>query len=250
MFSLENKVALVTGASRGLGAGIAEGLATAGADVIINYLSAKERAEAVAARIKEKGRRCVIVTADVSQEDPVRSLFETVKSEFGRLDILVNNAGTARPQDIFQTSLADWQFIINTNLTSTFLCSKYAMEMMKDQGHGRIIAISSVVGHRGALYGHTHYAASKSAQLGLMKTLARTGAPFGITANAVAPGIIQTELLFDTHGSEEVQRLSETVPLGLGSPSDVAAAVVFLASDEARYITGATIDVNGGIYMR
>lgn len=250
MFSLSQKVVLVTGASRGLGAGIAHTLGRAGADVVVNYRSSGDRAGEVVDQLQAFGRHALAVQADVSQEDDVQRLFATTHREFGRLDVLVNNAGTTLPEDILETSLENWQQIINTNLTSTFLCSKYALEIMRSQGSGRIINISSIVGQRGALYGHAHYAATKSGQIGLTKTVARTAAPYGITVNAIAPGLISTELLFQTHGSEEIQKLSADIPLGLGTAEDVGYAVLFLASDEARFITGATIDVNGGAYFR
>ncbi|MEA3336744.1 MAG: 3-oxoacyl-ACP reductase family protein [Chloroflexota bacterium] len=250
MFSLTQKVALVTGASRGLGAGIARALAQAGADVVVNYRSSSDRAGEVVDQIQALGRRALAVQADVSQESDVHHLFMELQKEFGRLDILVNNAGTTLPEDIFEISLKHWHQIIDTNLTSTFLCSKYAMEIMRFQESGRIINISSIVGQRGALFGHAHYAATKSGQLGLTKTVARTAAPYGVTVNAIAPGLINTELLLQTHGSEEIRELSAAIPLGLGTVEDIGYAAVYLASDEARFVTGATIDVNGGAYLR
>jgi NAD(P)-dependent dehydrogenase (short-subunit alcohol dehydrogenase family) len=177
-------------------------------------------------------------------------MFEQIKEHYGCLDILVNNAGTTKSQDIFETELEDWDFILKTNLSSVFLCSKAAMEIMKKQKSGRIINISSIVGERGALYGHVHYASTKSGMFGFTKTLARTAAPLGITVNCIAPGIIETELLFKTHGEAEVTKLAESVPLGLGKTKDIGLAVAFLAGDGGRYITGTTIDVNGGMYLR
>lgn len=250
MFSLENKVALVTGASRGLGAGIAKTLARAGADVIVNYKYAEEQADAVVADIQSMGCKSIAIQADVSREEDVSMMFTKVKAEFQRLDILVNNAGTTVDEDIFNTTLESWQNIIATNLTGTFLCAKQAMEMMREQRSGRIITISSIVGHRGALFGHVHYAATKSGQLGFTKTLARTGAPYGITVNAIAPGLTATELLFQTHGEEAIAELAKSIPMGLGTVEEVGYVAVFLASDEAKHITGATIDINGGMYMR
>ena len=247
MNDLTGKVALVTGASRGLGRGIALALAEQGADVVVNYRSAEKEANDVCAAIRGMGRRALPVRADVGTADGAAALFDAAMAEYGQLDILVNNAGSTRAQDIFEAELEDWEFIVRTNMTSAFLCSKRAMEIMRDQGRGRIVFISSVVGHRGALYGHVHYAATKS---GMVKTLARTGAPLGITVNAVAPGIIETELLMQTHGEDEVEALAADVPLGLGKPRDAGLAVAFLCGEGGRYITGATIDVNGGMYLR
>ncbi len=247
---LKGQTALVTGASRGLGKGIALTLAEKGADIAVNYRSNQEEAAKVKKEIEEMGRKAILIQGDVSDKEDVKKLFANIKSEWGKLDILVNNAGTTKSQDIFETELEDWEFIIKTNLTSAFLCSKMAMEIMKKQGSGRIINISSIVGHRGALYGHVHYAATKSGMFGFTKTLARTAAPFGITANCVAPGIIETELLYQTHGKEEIEKLSSGVPLGLGNARDIGLGVAFLCGEGGRYITGATLDINGGMYLR
>ena len=171
-------------------------------------------------------------------------------ADIEKLDILVNNAGTSQDKDIFEIEKEDWDRIIRINLTSGYLCSKLAMEKMAAQKSGRIIFISSVVGERGALFGHIHYAATKSGQIGITKTLARTAAPYNITVNAIAPGIIETELLYQTHGADGVAELGKTIPLGLGKVEDIGAAAVYLCSDEARYVTGATLDVNGGTNFR
>lgn len=247
---LKGKTALVTGASRGLGKGIALALAEKGADIVINYHSNSIEAEITKAKIEALGRKAILIQADVSDKADVDRMFEQIKEHYGRLDILVNNAGTTRAQDIFETDIDDWNFILKTNLSSVFLCSKAAMEIMKEQQSGRIINISSIVGERGALYGHVHYASTKSGMFGFTKTLARTAAPLGITVNCIAPGIIETELLFKTHGKEEVMKLAENVPLGLGKTKDIGLAVAFLAGDGGRYITGSTIDINGGMYLR
>ena len=246
---LEGEKALVTGASRGLGKGIASVLAEKGASVAVNYKDSKTKAEAeeVCSLIKDEGGEAFPVQADVSDSEDVQNMFEEVKERLGRMDILVNNAGVTWDQDIFETSEDDWEFIMETDLKSCFLCSKQAMEVMKQQEYGRIVNISSIVGHRGALYGHVHYATAKSGIFGFTKTLARTGAPLGITVNAIAPGIIGTELLYETHGEEEVEKLAESVPLGLGNVRDVGLAVAYLAGEGGRYITGATLDVNGGM---
>lgn len=250
MFCLKGKVALVTGSSRGIGRGIALALAEAGADVVVNCMGNVEAAEEVAEKIRTFGRKALVVKANVSEADQVKMLFDKVMEEFGRLDILVNNAGTSQDKDIFEMTYEDWDRIIKTNLTSGMLCSKAAMEIMKEQKSGRIMFISSVVGERGALFGHIHYAATKSGQIGITKTLARTAAKYHITVNAIAPGLIRTELLVQTHGEEGVEELGASIPLGLGKIEDVGAAAVFLASDEACYVTGATLDVNGGANFR
>ncbi|MBQ3084236.1 MAG: 3-oxoacyl-ACP reductase FabG [Clostridia bacterium] len=246
MFDLTGKVALVTGSSRGIGKGIALALAEAGADIIVNCVGAKESAEAVAEEIRAMGRKAWVKIADVSDEEQVKAMFADIE----KLDILVNNAGTSQDKDIFEIEKEDWDRIIRINLTSGYLCSKLAMEKMAAQKSGRIIFISSVVGERGALFGHIHYAATKSGQIGITKTLARTAAPYNITVNAIAPGIIETELLYQTHGADGVAELGKTIPLGLGKVEDIGAAAVYLCSDEARYVTGATLDVNGGTNFR
>lgn len=236
--------------SRGLGRGIALALAEAGADIVVNYHSASAEAEAVVEEITALGRRTLIFQADVGDQDAVRAMFDAVEKEFGRLDILVNNAGTTKAQTIDETSLEDWDFILRTNLTSAFLCSREAMRVMTPRGRGRIVNISSVVGHRGAQFGHVHYASTKAGLFGFTKTLARTGAPHGITVNCVAPGIIETELLTQTHGEDGVAKLTESVPLGLGQARDIGLAVAFLCGEGGRYITGETINVNGGMDFR
>ena len=250
MFDLSGKIALVTGSSRGIGRGIALAFAKQGADVVINCAGNVEAAENAANEIRALGRRALVCRADVSEEDQVAAMFDKIIAEFGRLDILVNCAGTSQDKNIFEMDKADWDRIIKTNLTSGMLCSKRAMEIMRDQRSGRIIFISSVVAERGALFGHVHYAATKAGQIGIVKSMARTAAPLGITVNAIAPGLIATELLVQTHGEEGVKELGANIPLGLGEPADVGAAAVYLASDEAKYVTGATIDVNGGANFR
>ncbi len=250
MFSLDKKVALVTGASRGLGAGMARCLAQAGAAVVINYMHSKQKAKAVVAEIEALGRKAIAVQADVRKEDDVKRLFDTALAELTTLDIFVNNAGIISTEDIFSTSLEKWNEIIETNLTSTFLCTKYAMEIMRKQNYGRIIIDASMTGFRGAEYGQVHYSASKGGQIALTKTLARTAAPYNITVNAVAPGSIDSEMLDGFVTPERKKELAKKMPMGFGTVEDVGTAVVFFASDEARYITGASLDINGGMYMR
>lgn len=244
---LEGKIALVTGASRGIGRGIATVLAEHGATVIVNYRSDREAAESLCAELRRHGSKCCSLQGDVSRREEVERIFSRIETEFGRLDILVNNAGTTKAQDIFETSEEDWEFILRTNLKSVFLCSRAALELMRGERSGRIINLTSIVAFRGALFGHVHYAASKGGIVAFTRTLARTAAPFGVTVNAIAPGIIETELLLQTHGREEVDRLAAGIPLGLGTVRDVGLTAAFLAGEGGRYITGAVIDVNGGM---
>ncbi len=248
--SLKNKIALVTGAGKGLGKGIALELADQGADIVINDLQYDEGVEALEKQIHDLGCKSWFIAADITREEAVKSMFSFIRNEIGQLDILVNNAGVDRPQDIFSTSLEDWNFVMQTNITGCFLCSKYALLIMRDQQQGKIVNVSSVVGHQGALKGHVHYASSKSGLFGLTKTLARTAATFGVNVNAVAPGVIETELSLKTHGESGMETLKKGIPLGLGNVKDVGMAVAFLCGDGARYITGITLDVNGGLYFR
>jgi NAD(P)-dependent dehydrogenase (short-subunit alcohol dehydrogenase family) len=254
MFDLTGRTALVTGASRGLGKGIALCLARAGADIAVNYLGAKDKALSVAREVESIGRKAVVLQGDAGNETDVRAMFDLIRKEFGRLDILINNAGINSDFDIFTLQVEEWDRILRSNLTGNFLCAKYAMEMMKANKFGRIIQISSVVGEQGALYGHVHYASTKGGQLAFTKTLARSAAPFGITVNAIAPGVHMTEqveAVLGNRGSSRLDSVMKNIPLGaLGRVEDIGWAAVFLSSEEAGYITGATLDVNGGFYMR
>lgn len=249
MRTLEGRTALVTGAGRGLGRAIATELARQGAVLFVNDLTEDALAGTVE-EIDSDGGTAHPIAADIGAEESVADLFAAVDASSRGLDILINNAGVIRNQTIFETSLEDWDAVMRVNLTGTFLCAGEAMRRMREGGFGRIVQISSIVAHRGALHGHVHYGATKSGLLGFTKSLARTAAPYGITVNAVAPGLIGTDLLYTTHGTAEVDRLCEDIPLGLGRPEDVALAVAFLCGPGGRYITGATLDVNGGMLMR
>ncbi len=245
-FRLDGKTALVTGAARGIGAGIARALHAAGARLVLVDLPPSQRA------LEELALPdALIFTADLTQEGPVEALFAALDETQVTLDILVNNAGAARPETIFDMSLDSWNEILAANLTSAFLCSRSAMQRMQHRPGGRIIQLGSVVGHQGALKGHLHYGVSKSGIHGFTRTLARTAAPLGITVNAIAPGLVETDMLYTTHGAEGVKALEAQVPLGrLASVEDVAGAAVYLASDAASYLTGVILDVNGGLYLR
>lgn len=242
------KVALVTGSSRGIGLATAEALAAAGATVVLNGRDAARLAGPVE-RLLEGGRKAEAAAFDTSDEPAVEAAINGVIERYGRLDILVNNAGIADRHDVFETQLSDWNRMLQINLTGPFLCSRAAMRTMRRQKAGRIIMISSTSGQRGAPSGNVAYGASKAGLFGLVHSLAYTAASFGVTVNAVAPGLIDTDMLHDGFGTTLPDAVSR-VPLGLGVPTDIAGAVVFLAGQSGRYITGATIDVNGGLYIR
>jgi len=256
MFDLTGRKAIVTGSSRGLGAGIAKCFARAGADVAVNYTSprSKENAEAVAEEIRAMGRQAIVVQADVSKEEDVIRLVNTVEEQFGRIDILSSNAGINSNKNIYDLELDEWQRIHDTNITGAFLMAKYVVPVMEKNKFGRIIFTSSMVAQQGALFGQVHYASTKAALLGFARTLARTVAKNGITVNCVAPGTIMTETLHEILVKSDPHRLDTAIkntPVGyVGNCDDIGYAEVYLASDEAAYVTGATLDVNGGAYIR
>ncbi len=249
MFELTGKKALVTGSSRGIGKEIAITFAKQGALVAVNYTNNHTEAMKVVEELKRLGNKPLCIKCNVADEKDVKSMFDYIEQEWGYIDILVNNAGTNINQDIFDTTYEDWKKIMGINIDGTFLCSKQAMTMMRKKSCGRIINISSLAAHQGTTNGSVHYGASKAGQIGFGKTLARTAAQYNITVNNIAPGLTSTELL-NKRPKEELDKLASGVPLGIGKVSDIAAAAVFLASDEAGYITGQTIDVNGGWLMR
>ena len=256
MFELTGKKALVTGSARGLGKSVALCLAKAGADVCVNYVSegSEPAANAVAEAIRAMGRKAIVVRGDVGNEADVQNIFATIEKEFGGVDILVNNAGINSDKNIDTLDVAEYERIIRANLLSGFLCSKYALPYMRKNKWGRIIMMASLTGQQGALFGQVHYSSTKGAQVSFAKTLARTVASDGITVNSIAPGVHLTDRLEEILIKSDPHRMDATlerVPLHrLGTSDEVGYAAVFLASEEAAYITGATIDVNGGIYMR
>ncbi|BCU82158.1 beta-ketoacyl-ACP reductase [Polycladomyces abyssicola] len=243
---LTGKVAIVTGGSRGIGRAVSLRLARAGADVAVVFAGNREKAEAVVGEIQEMGRRSVAIQADVSQAEQVDAMVKQVIEAFGRIDILVNNAGITRDNLLLRLKEEDWDAVLSTNLKGVFLCTKAVTRQMMKQRFGRIINISSVVGLIGNP-GQANYVAAKAGVIGLTKTAARELASRGITVNAVAPGFIETDMTA-VLGEETREQMLGQIPLGrFGSAEDVAGAVAFLASDDAAYITGQTLNVDGGM---
>jgi 3-oxoacyl-[acyl-carrier protein] reductase len=246
MLDFSGKIAIVTGASRGIGRSIAEMLAARGAHVVA--ASRGDHAAATAAAIREAGGRAEAVSADVTDAASVEAMAGGALERHGRIDILVNNAGIARDQLMLRMKRDDWDQVIATNLTSAFLCVQAVLKPMIKQRGGRIISISSVVGQTGNA-GQVNYAASKAGLIGFSKAMAREVASRNITVNVVTPGLIETDMTTAITDKAQADWAS-AIPLGrLGAPRDVAAAVCFLASDEAAYITGQVLAVNGGMYM-
>jgi len=248
MAGLDGRVAIVTGGSRGIGRAIALELARRGAKVIVNYVNSANDAQAVVDEVKSAGGDALAVQANVGEESAVEQLIKTSTDAFGRIDILVNNAGTTRDNLIMRMKADEFDFVIQNNLRSAWLCSKAVVRPMMKNRYGRIINITSVSGVIGQA-GQTNYSASKAGMIGLTKSLAREIASREITVNAVAPGFIMTDLTKDL--SEELKtQLNQFIPLGRwGEAQDVAHAVAFLASDEAGYITGQVLNVDGGMAM-
>ncbi|HDJ7424196.1 TPA: 3-oxoacyl-[acyl-carrier-protein] reductase [Staphylococcus aureus] len=242
------KSALVTGASRGIGRSIALQLAEEGYNVAVNYAGSKEKAEAVVEEIKAKGVDSFAIQANVADADEVKAMIKEVVSQFGSLDVLVNNAGITRDNLLMRMKEQEWDDVIDTNLKGVFNCIQKATPQMLRQRSGAIINLSSVVGAVGNP-GQANYVATKAGVIGLTKSAARELASRGITVNAVAPGFIVSDMT-DALSDKLKEQMLTQIPLArFGQDTDIANTVAFLASDKAKYITGQTIHVNGGMYM-
>ena len=243
---LSDKVAIVTGASRGIGKATVLALAAQGAKVVVNYARNSEAADAVVAEITQAGGEAIAIGADVSQVDAVEEMVKETKAKFGKIDILVNNAGITRDTLLLRMKPEDWQAVINLNLTGVFLCCKAVSKLMLKQKSGRIINISSVAGVMGNP-GQANYSAAKAGVIGLTKTLAKEFASRGVTVNAVAPGFIETDM---TEGLQ-AEEVLKAIPLNrYGKPEEIADMICFLAGSTAsNYITGQVFNVDGGMVI-
>ncbi|MGI8500475.1 MAG: 3-oxoacyl-[acyl-carrier-protein] reductase [Hassallia sp.] len=245
--SLRGQVAIITGASRGIGRAIALELAAQGAYIIVNYASSSRAAEALVEEVTSAGGQALALQADVSQTEQVDALFNSVMEKCDRIDILVNNAGITRDTLLLRMKLEDWQAVIDLNLTGVFLCTRAASKIMLKKRSGRIINITSVAGQMGNP-GQANYSAAKAGVIGFTKTVAKELASRGITVNAVAPGFIATDMTSKLSNTEEILKF---IPLNrYGQPEEVAGMVRFLAADPAAaYITGQVFNVDGGMVM-
>lgn len=245
---LKNKNAIVTGASRGIGRAIAIEFANQGANVVINYSGNEKAANEVVEILKEKGVKSFAIKANVADENDVKAMMKEAMKEFGSIDILVNNAGITRDNLLMRMKETDFDDVIDINLKGTFLCIKSVTRQMMKQRSGRIINVASIVGVSGNA-GQANYVASKAGVIGLTKSVAQELASRNILVNAVAPGFIETDMTDELNEDQQKAVLNQIPLEKLGSPSDVARVVRFLASDDAAYLTGQTIHVDGGMVM-
>jgi NAD(P)-dependent dehydrogenase (short-subunit alcohol dehydrogenase family) len=246
---LEGNAAVVTGGGRGIGRGIAVQLARAGASVTVADIDLKIALE-TAKLLSEHNSKAIHCAVDVTDVNSVASMVQLTMDTFGRLDILVNNAGIMYRTRFMDIPEKEWEEVIKVNLTGPFICTQAVVPLMKDRGFGRIVNISSSAGRSVSTLGGAHYTSSKAGLLGLTRAVAKEVAPFGITVNAICPGLIETRMAVDTTTPEEMQRFLDSFPINrLGTPEEIGDLVVFLCSEKSAYITGASIDINGGDLM-
>ena len=245
----EGKIAIVTGAGRGMGRAVAFRLAAGGASVAVNDLRLKD-AQRVADELQSSGAKSLAVEGDVTDNGDVRRVVNSPIDAFGAVHILINNAGVLRPTPVIDIEEDEWDFVVGVNLKGTYLCSRAVLPAMRDQGWGRIVNFSSTAGKNISTVGGAHYTAAKAGILGFTRHLAKEEAGNGITVNSVCPGLIDTEMVRDTISDARADAYASSFPIQrLGQPEEVAELVAFLASDRASYITGASLDINGGDLM-
>lgn len=244
----EGKTAVITGSARGLGKAIALKLASLGANIVLSDIATSESLDETAQEFKEANYKVAVTRGDVRNPDDVKAMIATAVDTFGSIDILVNNAGITRDKPMAMMSEEDWDSVLDINLKGSFLCTKFAAKQMIKKKHGRIINIASVAGRYGNK-GQANYSASKAGLIGLTKTTAKEFASRGVTCNAIAPGVIRSKMT-DVLPDEVRDGYLENIPLGrFGTPEDVAGVVAFLSSDDAAYVTGQVIDIDGGLVM-
>jgi acetoacetyl-CoA reductase len=246
--ALDGQVAVVTGASRGIGRACAIALANEGASVVINYTSNEEAANAAKAEVEAAGAKALVVQADVSKAEDAQRLIQAAEQEFGKVDILVNNAGVNRDRTIQRMSSEEWDEVIQTDLSSMFYCTNAAVGGMRERNYGRVINMASIIGQMGNV-GQANYAAAKAGMIAFTKSAAKELARFNITVNAVCPGFIETDMV-SALSDEVKQNLISQIPLGrFGTAEEVAETVAFLAKPSGAFYTGAQMSLNGGQYM-
>ena len=249
MADLTGRVALITGAGRGMGRASAERIAADGARVVVNDLD-EARAAEVADRLVSEGAEAMGVAADVSDAADVSRLVGSTRERFGDVDVLVNNAGVLRRTGILALEEDEWDLVLDVNLKGTYLCTRAVLPAMKEAGWGRVVNISSSAGRSVSTLGGPHYTTAKAAVLGFTRAVAKEMAPFGITLNAVCPGLVNTEMVNEVITDAQTRAYADSFPIKrLAEPEEVAELVAFLASDRAAYITGASLDINGGDLM-
>ena len=249
MADFTGKVVVVTGAGRGMGRAVAERLAAGGALVVVNDVD-EARATHVADELAAGGAEALGVTGDVTVAADVARLVETARERFGDVDVLVNNAGILRRTGILELEEEEWDLVLDVNVKGTYLCTRAVLPAMKEAGWGRIVNFSSTAGRSVSTLGGPHYTTAKAAVLGFTRAVAKEMAPFGITVNAVCPGLVDTEMVQEVITGAEARDYADLFPIGrLAQPQEVAELVAFLASDRAAYITGASLDINGGDLM-
>ena len=246
---LSGKIAVVTGAARGMGCAVARRLADVGASVVINDICSDAATEAASA-LASMGHTALAVPGDVTSARDVDRLMARAVEQYGEVHILINNAGILRPTPVIDIEEDEWDLVVNVNLKGTYLCSRAALPGMQKTGWGRIVNFSSTAGKNVSTVGGAHYTAAKAGILGFTRHLAKEVAGYGITVNAVCPGLIDTEMVRSTINAERARSYAQSFPIQrLGEPFEVAELVAFLASDRAAYITGASLDINGGDLM-
>jgi len=245
----EGKVAIVTGAGQGMGRAVAERLAAAGAIVSVNDVD-PDSADRTVSVLQKGGAEAIAVPGSVTSTQQVSDMLELTLSRFGRVHILINNAGVLRPTKVIDIEEDEWDFVVDVNLKGTYLCSRAVLPTMREIGWGRIVNFSSTAGKNVSTVGGAHYTAAKAGILGFTRHLAKEEASYGVTVNSVCPGLIDTEMVRTTIDDSKTKAYADSFPINrLGQPSEVAELVAFLASDRAAYITGASLDINGGDLM-